>query len=256
VERSSFQRTRDKNVDPSASSRDQAIALLQEGTIKTCQLIYSGSNAVFLVSLYVGGTEGRAVYKPRSGENPLWDFPDGTLYRRERAAYLVSEALGWSLVPATIIRNGPHGVGAVQRFVAATPVSDYSSLFEAHAEEFRRIALFDWLTNNADRKVGHCLLDHDGRIWGIDHGLTFHTDPKLRTVIWEFGGQRVPSLLERDLVALAGKLAAGRPLWRSLLQLLAEDEVAALGRRLRGILARPVFPLWSGSYHSVPWPPF
>ncbi len=230
--------------------------MLQEGTVTGCREVYSGSNSVFLLSMTCNGDKVLAVYKPRRGESPLWDFPDGTLYRRERAAYLVSEALGWSIVPPTIIRSGPYGVGAVQWFVHSASRVSYQGLVEEHQDEFRRIAAFDLLVNNADRKAGHCLAGGDGRIWGIDHGLTFHADPKLRTVIWHFAGQPMPGAVVGDLKTLGMKLNGRGPLRTSLSQLLAGDEIEALDDRLKIILKRPAFPAWSGSYRSVPWPPF
>jgi hypothetical protein len=236
----------------------RAIALLQEATVTGCRPVYTGSNSVFLLSLTWQGDKALAVYKPRRGESPLWDFPDGTLFRRERAAYLVSEALGWSIVPPTIIRSGPYGVGAVQWFVhsAAASYGSYQALVEEHRDEFRKIAAFDLLVNNADRKAGHCLVGGDGRIWGIDHGLTFHADPKLRTVIWHFAGQVLPGNVVADLNILKTKLNGRGPLRRSLSQLLDAGEVEAFAGRLEVMLRRPAFPVWSGSYRSIPWPPF
>ncbi|OGO36594.1 MAG: hypothetical protein A2147_09055 [Chloroflexi bacterium RBG_16_57_8] len=234
----------------------RTIALLQEGEIAACRPVYSGSNSVFLVGLSRNGEERRAIYKPRRGEAPLWDFPDGTLFQREFAAYLVSQALGWRLVPPTVIRGGPYGVGVVQLFVRATYGDSYPSLAETHAREFRRIAAFDLLVNNADRKAGHCLQGEDGRIWGIDHGLTFHEMPKLRTVLWEFAGQRIPDDLLDDLRGLRRQLEREQPLHGSLSRLLSAREVEALQERLKTILQQPAFPSWSGSYHSIPWPPF
>jgi hypothetical protein len=257
VEKPSSGRTRDSvssfpGTNPETA---HAVALLQEGPIAGCQPIYSGSNSVFLLSIAWKGRRTRAIYKPRDGEAPLWDFPDGTLYRRERAAFLVSEALGWRIVPATVIRRGPYGVGVVQWFVSSALQHDYRSFLERHEGDFRRIAIFDCLVNNADRKVGHCLLGEDGKVWGIDHGLTFHRDPKLRTVIWDFAGEPVPHECVLDLKSLRDKLSNSH-LRNSLEQLLADDELEALSSRLRSIIERPYYPVWSGSYRSVPWPPF
>jgi hypothetical protein len=229
---------------------------LREGEIKSCEPLPRGSNYVFLLSLARNGKNTVAIYKPRRGEAPLYDFPEGTLYQREVAAYLVSQALGWFIVPPTIVRLGPHGVGAVQWFVRVKPGTSYHTLAERYPSELRRLATFDWLVNNADRKAGHCLQGEDGRIWGIDHGLTFHVVPKLRTVIWDFSGQPVPGQLIADLQQLGKKLIKGGALTNTLSQLLDDEEVEALRERLSTILKRPVFPPWSGSYHSVPWPPF
>lgn len=243
------------------SSDDRSVAgainLLQKGDITSCVLLPRGSNAVFLLSLKSDGKSAKAIYKPQRGEAPLWDFPDGTLYRRELASYMVSQALGWHIVPPTVVRGGPYGVGAVQWFVSATgPSTDYNTLVDTYEGDMKRIAVFDWLVNNADRKVGHCLRGVDGRIWGVDHGLTFNVAPKLRTVIWDFSGQRVPGQLVADLQSLQKRLRKGDALIGGLSRLLATEEVQAFGYRLGMILKRPFFPAWSGSYRSVPWPPF
>ncbi len=242
-----------ENDNPSITSAD---TILMEGKITDCQPVPRGSNYVYLLSLKRNGENARAIYKPRRGEAPLWDFPDGTLYQRECAAYLVSEALKWSLIPTTIIREGPYGVGMMQWFVHTKQATDYASLFDSKIVEFKRIAAFDWLVNNADRKAGHCLEDRDGRLWFIDHGLTFHEQPKLRTVIWDFAGQRVPEELLADLESLCPHLADTGDLTEALSQLLSHGEIQALRQRLTGILKNPVFPSSYGSRHSVPWPPY
>src|SRR5690606_34583588 len=148
----------------------------------SCELIPWGSNYTFAAAL-VDQQGGRclAVYKPRRGEAPLYDFPSGTLFLRERAAYLAARLLGWDFIPPTIIRTGPHGIGSVQLFVEAEENAHYFEFHRQRAAELQSMALFDLLVNNADRKAGHCLLGKDGRVWGIDHGLTFHHLPKLRT---------------------------------------------------------------------------
>ena len=141
------------------------------------------------------------IYKPRCGEAPLWDFPDGTLYKRERAAFVLSEALGWQLVPPTVIRDGPNGIGTMQLYIHhSREDADYFSLREQHQREVKQMALFDLIANNTDpAEAGHCLRGEDGHIWGIDHGLTFHAHPKLRTVIWDFSGEPMPQELLHDL---------------------------------------------------------
>ena len=237
-------------------SLDSAGAMLKEGKITDCQPVPRGSNYVYLLSLKRNGENARAIYKPRRGEAPLWDFPDGTLYQREVAAYLVSEALKWSLIPPTIIREGPYGVGMLQQFVHTRQTTDYSRLFEQKIADFKRIAAFDWLVNNADRKVGHCLEDREGRLWLIDHGLTFHEELKLRTVIWDFSGQPVPDELLADLELLSEELDGHSKLTTTLSELLSRREIQALKQRLAGILNNPVFPSSYGSRHSVPWPPY
>ena len=168
------------------------------------------SNATLLVNLSLGGDELRAIYKPQRGERPLWDFPTGTLCRREVAAFAVSRALGWDLVPDTVLRDGPFGLGMVQRYVEHDPDRHYFAILEEQGDPLRRMAAFDIVVNNADRKGGHCLeAAEDGRVLGIDHGLCFHAQWKLRTVIWDFGGEPLPADVVTDLTGLAAEIDAG-----------------------------------------------
>jgi len=174
----------------------RALRILREGTIRPRGLMPDCSNYTYLAQVRGHDGDLLAVYKPASGEMPLDDFPDGTLGKREVAAYLVSEALGWRVVPPTVYRaDGPHGPGSLQQFIAADLSQHYFTMMPKRAEDFRMMAAFDCIVNNADRKSGHCLLDDTGHIWGVDNGLTFHPLPKLRTVIWEFGGEAVPQTL-------------------------------------------------------------
>ncbi|RYC04123.1 SCO1664 family protein [Nocardioides zhouii] len=239
--------------------------------------VLPASNATF-----VGEIDGvRVVYKPIAGERPLWDFPDGTLAAREVAAYAVSEALGWDIVPPTVLREGPHGEGMVQLW--RDEVEDQApvdivgegdtpegfrhvfdgldahdqpvSLVHEDSAELRRMALFDVVVNNADRKGGHVLPMADGHRHGVDHGLTFHVENKLRTVLWGFVGEPVSDDeaegLRRLASALDGKLGT------TLAGLLASDELAVTARRLRRLLDRGVFPApASSAYPVIPWPPF
>ncbi len=180
-----------------------------------------------------------AVYKPGRAERPLWDFPDG-LFRREVAAYELSEALGWGFVPATLERaDGPSGRAPLQMFVDADFEQHYFTLMEEerHHAALKRMATFDLLANNADRKGGHCLLDAEGRIWGIDHGLCFHTQPKLRTVIWDFAGEELGGDDSADIERF---VAAGLP--ESLRRMLHQDEGRALTARAEGLLRRGRLP--------------
>ena len=206
------------------------------------------------MTLSANGTQLRAIYKPQRGEAPLWDFPSGSLYWREYAAFLASEALGWHLVPATVIRAGPYGLGAMQLFIDAQPDANYFTFRDERPTDLMRFALFDALVNNADRKGGHCLMDHDGRLWSIDHGLTFHADPKLRTVIWDYSGQAIPRRLRQDLAALHRNLLHPVGDLKALLDLLAPEERAALDRRLQRLLESSVFPV-PGPGRNIPWPP-
>ena len=231
-------------------------ALLLESAAEDYALLASGSNYVFLVTLrHAAAGSGYAVYKPRRGEAPLWDFPGGTLYMRERAAYLVSEALGWRLIPPTVTREEglEHGIGVLQLFIEHDPAQHFFNLRESRADELKRVALFDWLTNNADRKGGHCIVGVDGRMWCIDQGLTFHAEDKLRTVIWDYQGQPVPPALIADVCRLGEQIESDETLRSSLAELLSEGELAALLRRVELIDRARVFPA-PPPYRPYPWP--
>jgi hypothetical protein len=192
------------------------------------------------------------VYKPRRGEAPLWDFESGTLCQREVAAYLVCRAAGWRFVPPTVLRDGPLGVGAVQEFIQHDFGVTAFDLAQSHRADLMRIALFDVVLNNADRKAGHVLLDLQGELWGIDHGLCFHEFPKLRTVLWDYEGEEVPESelagVERLLEALHSEVR------ESLEPLLDSAEIEALERRSRSVLASKVYPR-PGPGRPYPWPP-
>ena len=191
-----------------------------------------------------------AVYKPASGEQSLWDFPGG-LYRREVAAFVLSEALGWGLVPPTVERHdGPFGAGSLQLFVAADYEQHYFTLFDegGHGDVLLAMCAFDVVANNADRKSGHVLLGDDGRLWGIDHGLCFHPQPKLRTVIWDFADEPVPPHLLADLRQLASDLPD------ELTRLLDDDEAAAIVDRIDRLVRAGTFPEPLGDRPPYPWP--
>jgi uncharacterized repeat protein (TIGR03843 family) len=208
------------------------------------------SNATFLVTAKLGGRSLPAVYKPHRGERPLWDFPDG-IYQREAAAYQLSVALGWDLVPETVVRaDGPLGTGSVQRFVPADFSEHYFTLLEQgrHHEALRAIAAFDLIANNADRKSGHCLLGEDGHIWAIDNALCFHPQPKLRTVVWDFGGEAIPKRLLADMARLAKEVPDG------LRSLLTDEECEAVVRRARAVVRQGRFPSPGPERRAYPWP--
>jgi uncharacterized repeat protein (TIGR03843 family) len=209
------------------------------------------SNATFLVRVELGDQATRGIYKPHRGERPLWDFPSG-LYKREVAAFELAQVLGWQVVPRTVLREGPYGIGSIQQFVDAKFEEHYFTLLEKPEQHdaLRAIGVFDILANNADRKGGHCLVDGDGIVWAIDNGLCFHTEPKLRTVIWDFCGQRIPSELLDDVERVAE--AADDELG-ALPSLLDEDELEAVRHRARRLVRRPVFPE-PRSGHPYPWP--
>ncbi len=230
-----------------ATSRD--LDLLGQGAISIKGQIARSSNAIFLVEVNLDVATTLAVYKPGRGERPLWDFPPD-LFKREVAAYLLSEALGWGLVPPTVERDGPLGKGSLQCFVTADFEQHYFTLREnrANHKRLKRICLFDLIANNADRKSGHCLLDPDGVIYAIDNALTFHAEPKLRTVIWEFGGEPIPKAMLADVRRI---FASGVP--ASLAALLDPDEQEALLERAGALLKEGKFPIdQSGVRH--PWP--
>ena len=223
-----------------------------EGEVRWVKPIPWGSNYSFAARLSAGAHECVAVYKPRQGEVPLWDFPDGTLYRREYCAFLVSQALGLGFVPMTVLRDGPHGVGTFQLYVDADESAEYYGFREQHVDELRAIALFDVITNNADRKAGHCLKGVDGRIWGIDHGLTFNVAPKLRTVIWDFCGQELPPGLYQSLFDVAVDEEGRRSRLRDeLREHLHPNEVEAFFVRLERVVERGEFPTLD-PYRNVP----
>ncbi len=232
---------------------DAPDALLDDGAIEVVGRVAWSSNAALLVTVQADGRETLAVYKPQRGERPLWDFPEGSLCRRETAAYTLSEALGWGLVPRTILRDGPYGIGSVQRFVDHDPEEHYFTLLEDHLDAFFRFAIFDVLANNTDRKGGHCLRERStNRIFGIDHGLTFHVAPKLRTVIWDFAGEPVPDELLADVTRVRAEMDGA--LGETFDGLLYPMEVNALVDRIDDLLTDPRLPEPDEGYHSVPWP--
>ena len=231
-----------------ASAPDPA-TILASGTVHVKGRMPWSSNATFLAEVALDGATALAIYKPERGERPLWDFPSG-LYKREIAAYLLSEALGWGLIPLTIARDGPYGEGSLQLFVHADFEQHFFTLVEnpGHHDRLRRVCVFDFLANNADRKSGHCLLGPDGAIYAIDHGLTFHVDPKLRTVIWSFCGEPIPDGLLDDVRRVVD---AGLP--PALAALLSSGERKVLAARARAILNAGCFPRDNSGYR-YPWP--
>jgi uncharacterized repeat protein (TIGR03843 family) len=229
--------------------------VLARGALDVVGRMRYASNGTFLVEVRHDDVELNAVYKPRRGERPLWDFPDGTLCQREVAAYEVSNALAWDVVPTTVMReDGPLGPGALQRFVDHDPEEHYFTLLEHHPERFRQFAIFDVLANNTDRKGGHCLRDRvNDVIIGIDHGLTFHPAWKLRTVIWDFAGEPLPPALTDDVCRVVAD-AEGGALGERLSALLSGQEIAAFETRAADLLRDGRLPDPEPGYHSVPWP--
>ncbi|WP_235439299.1 SCO1664 family protein [Streptomyces yangpuensis] len=261
--------------------------LLAKGELTVVGRIREASNAVLLCTVTYDGASADCVYKPVKGERPLWDFPDGSLAQREVAAYLVSEATGWGLVPATVLRDGPFGEGMVQQWIEARQPQDDSpedgllALVEGeeaaegwkpvafaevgegrtallvHADDprLRRLSVLDAVINNGDRKGGHLLPAPDGRIYGIDHGVTFHTEDKLRTLLWGWAGEPLTDEARRALTTLAAELAEGAPLATRLAELITAAELAAVRERVAHMLRTGTHPVPSGQWPSIPWPP-
>ncbi len=239
-------------------SADQVLEILRGGVMEEKGLLPYSSNHSFLVTVGDGESMAPAVYKPQRGENPLWDFEWGTLCKRETAAYLISSALGWDLVPPTVLRDGSRGLGSVQFFIDHDSEAHYFTVNEdaRYVHAFRQLSLFDFLINNADRKSGHCLVGADGRIWAIDHGICFHTEYKLRTVIWEFSCEPIEPRLHADLETLRKQMAAGRSALRQELRgLLADAEITAMVRRLDYLLRTGAHPAPIPQRRNYPWPP-
>lgn len=226
------------------------LTVLTTGDIELVGRVVDSSNATYVVYVTLDGEQLPAVYKPEAGERPLWDFDPG-LYKRERAAYVLSEHLGWNLVPPTVVReDAPAGVGSLQRFVEGDASEHYFTLYDTRPElhdALRRMAVFDCIANNTDRKSGHVLLGEDGQVYGIDHGLCFAADFKLRTVIWDFAGEEISAA---DLETI-GPLASSVP--GELAVLLSRDEVAALQSRVQRLLTTRVLPV-DRTGRRIPWP--
>ncbi len=242
------------------SDSDEAIlTALRSGELAVKGEFLWGSNYTFLVQIEHAGENLAGVYKPTRGERPLWDFPVATLARREVAAYLVSEALGWRLVPPTIYRrNGPAGPGSVQLFIEHDPEYHYFNFTADDLQRLRPVALFDLIINNADRKGSHILIDKDQHLWLIDHGICFHEEEKLRTVVWDFAGKSFPEELCDGLSTFLQKLAPrdGEPsaVVRALQPYLNSREIKALSDRSRRLLLANHFPPPNPYRRPYPWP--
>lgn len=243
--------------DPFCLPFVDALTALQKGAVDSeVGLMRWGSNYTFLINIRYENTQFMGVYKPRQGERPLWDFPDGTLCNREVASYLTSEALGWRIVPPTILREGPRGIGSVQVFIDHDPEEHYFTFDKMLTQtQLQRMAAFDAVNNNADRKGGHCLIDKDGHIWGIDHGLTFNHAHKLRTVIWDYAGKPIPDDILADLESLCVRLDDKKDAYtRELDELLSDMEMRMIRVRLQRLISSKTYPL-PGAGPNRPWPP-
>lgn len=227
--------------------------VLAEGELRVEGRLVDASNTTLYACARLGGCEIPCVYKPIAGERPLWDFPDGTLAYREVAAYLVSQATGWGIVPPTVLRDGPFGPGACQVWVEVDPDVDLLELLRSDHPGLQRIAVFDAVVNNADRKGGHLLPTKAGHIFGVDHGVCFAVEDKLRTVLWQWRSQPLPADAVETLRALRDKLAGD--LGAELAALLSRQEIAATRRRVNRLLATRRFPEPPEHWPAIPWPP-
>jgi uncharacterized repeat protein (TIGR03843 family) len=235
-----------------------ATRVLTHGELEVEGRLVAASNATLYCTAEWQGRATHCVYKPVAGERPLWDFPDGTLAGREVAAYLVSEAMavhqGWQIVPPTVYRDGPYGPGMVQLWVDPDEDLDVVALSRSDDPALRRMAVFDAVINNADRKIGHLLPPGDGRIYGCDHGVSFSVDYKLRTVLWQWRGKPLTDDAVAALTRLRGCLDGGE-LCRSLGELLTEAEIEATRRRVELMLRHRIHPYPSEDWPAIPWPP-
>ena len=230
------------------------MSLLEIGEIAVEGRLVDASNATLFVVVSHQGEETRAIYKPVAGERPLWDFPDGNLASRERAAYLVDQALGFNHIPLTIVRDGPFGIGAVQQWIDIDESIDLEVFFRKDDPQLREVALLDAVINNTDRKIGHLLPEPSGHLYICDHGVTFHEEDKLRTVLWQWSGQPLSELEVKALQDLLRKIS-GQELGE-LNSLLTQGEIAALQERINRLLVTGIFPEPNPEWPHIPWPPF
>lgn len=233
---------------------DRALILLREGELEIEGRLVDASNTTLFCAVADGELRTACVYKPVQGERPLWDFPDGTLAMREAAAYAVSVASGWNVVPPTVLRDGPLGPGMVQLWIDADQGVDLLELARSDSQALRRMALLDAVINNADRKGGHLLPMPDGHVFGVDHGVSFSAEPKLRTLLWQWRGQRISADEMDVLTDLRDGLSSD--LGVALRALLTEAEVAATATRLGQLLTSCCFPYPNPDWPAIPWPPF
>jgi hypothetical protein len=232
----------------------EALRLLREGAIDLEGRLLDASNVTLIGTVRAGDLVGECVYKPVMGERPLWDFPDGTLAGREIAAFLVSEAMGWRIVPPTVLRDGPFGTGMVQLWIDGDPDVDLAAFVRRDLPALRRMAVFDAVVNNADRKGGHIIPMPDGHVYGVDHGICFSVDPKLRTLLWRWAGTPLPVAALEVLERLGDELRGD--LGEQLHEHLTRREVQRTQRRVTELLRTQLHPEPSGEWPALPWPPF
>ena len=249
----------ERPADPAAGLRPpaddaEARALLLEGEIDLEGRMLDASNVTLVGYIRTGELAAECVYKPVAGERPLWDFPDGTLAGREVSAALVSEATGWRVVPPTVLRDGPFGPGMVQLWVDGDPDVDLAAFVRSEDPGLRRMAVFDAVVNNADRKGGHIIPTSDGHVYGVDHGICFSVDPKLRTLLWRWAGRPLPDEAVEVLERLTGDLLGD--LGEQLHEHLTRREVRRTQQRVAELLRTGRHPQPSGDWPALPWPPF
>ena len=233
---------------------DAKLLNLRDGLLRVTGRLVDASNATLYAIADLAGQEMVCIYKPKAGERPLWDFPDGCLAHREYAAYLVSEYLGFNVVPLTVLRDGPYGEGMAQEWITIDESVDLAKFFATDHPGLRAMALFDAIINNTDRKIGHLLPINDDVVFGCDHGVTFHVEDKLRTVLWQWAGDSLTTneieILKKALISLEGELR------RQLETLLTTQEIDALAARVQRLLKEGTFPQPNPNWPAVPWPAF
>ncbi|HCE77167.1 MAG TPA: hypothetical protein DEP04_11120 [Dehalococcoidia bacterium] len=230
---------------------NEALTHITNGEVIGGHTMPWGSNYTFLLWIAVEENQCiRAIYKPRDGEKPLRDFPSGTLYKREQAAYELSKLLKWPNIPLTVVRDGPYGVGSMQLYLDCDPRTTYFDMRDTSSDDLFPVAVFDLLVNNADRKAGHCLLDATNNIWSIDHGLTFHSSFKMRTVMLEYCGREIPKQLVTDMKNLSDSFTQKSQILETLIN---QEEIQALQNRLAQIIETPMMPILDPNV-NIPWP--
>jgi uncharacterized repeat protein (TIGR03843 family) len=229
-------------------------AKLRQGELVVTGRLIDASNATLLANCIVGNESIKCIYKPIAGERPLWDFQDGNLASREYAAFLISEMMQLHIVPTTILRDGPYGMGMVQEWIDIDANIDLADYFRQDQSQLRAMALFDAVINNTDRKIGHLLPQEDGKLYGCDHGVTFHEENKLRTVLWQWAGQDLSVDELNSLNELMLKLESHQG--EAFNPLLTTDEIHALRSRIMNLIDQKTFPMPNPEWPAIPWPAF
>ena len=232
----------------------EILEVLTKGTLIVTGRLIDASNATLLAECSYEDIKVKCIYKPIAGERPLWDFPDGNLASREFAAFLISKHARFNVVPLTILREGPFGLGMVQEWIDIDTSVDLASFFSSDDARLRKMALFDAVINNTDRKIGHLLPHVDGTGYGCDHGVTFHQENKLRTVLWQWAGSAISEFEEETLLLLLSEIKSNRI--ENLSELITESEMRALILRIEDLLNTKSFPLPSQAWPAIPWPAF